>query len=80
MSVAKIAISIDYDLLKKLDDFVAKKKFKTRSQAIQIAVNDTLKRLEHCRLSEECVKLDKNFEQKLADEGIYEDEEEWPKF
>ena len=80
MSVSKIAISIDEGLLKKLDYFIARKKFKTRSQAIQTSVNNTLKRLEHKRLIEECAKLDPHFEQQLADEGLSKDVKEWPEF
>lgn len=80
MNVDKIAISIDHGLLKKLDYFIKKKKFKTRSQAIQKAVKDTLERLEHRRLAQECAKLDATEEQQLAEEGLEEDRKTWPEF
>ena len=80
MSADKIAISIDHDLLKRLDYFVEKEKFKTRSQAIQLAVSEVLERLEHKRLARECEKLDAQYEQQLADEGLDEDSKEWPEF
>ena len=67
MNVSKIAISIDNHLLKKIDCLVVNKKFKTRSHAIQIAVTNTIDRLEHKRLSQECEKLDVKFEQKFAE-------------
>lgn len=80
MSAAKIAISINHGLLERLDRFIARKKFKTRSQAVQIAIANTLERLEHQRLAQECAKLDFVFEQHLAEEGIDEDIREWPDF
>lgn len=80
MSVAKIAISIDDQLLAKLDGFIADKKFKTRSQAIQMAVQNTVERLDHQRLIHACSQLDINTERALADEGLKKDLEEWPEF
>ena len=80
MSVAKIAVSIDDQLLAKLDSFIAEKKFKTRSQAIQTAVQDTVERLGHKRLIHACMQLDAHAERALADEGITKDLEEWPEF
>lgn len=78
---AKIAISIDTSLLKRLDNFITKKRFKNRSQAIQLAVEEVVKRLEHTRLAEECNKLDPCYERHLADEWEdLEGEEEWPKY
>lgn len=80
MSVAKIAVSIDSHLLEKLDNLVSQKTFKSRSQAIQIAVSKTVARFEHTRLAKECAKLDPAFEQQLADEELMKDAEEWPEF
>lgn len=80
MSVAKIAISIDAELLKKLDSYVVNKKFKNRSQAIQLSVLSTIKRLEHARLHQECQKLNPAFEQQIANENLNKDMEEWPEF
>ncbi len=80
MSVAKIAVSIDSHLLEKLDNLVAQKTFKSRSQAIQVAVTKTVARFEHIRLAQECERLDSALEQQLADEGLEKDAEEWPEF
>jgi metal-responsive CopG/Arc/MetJ family transcriptional regulator len=80
MSIAKIAISIDNHLLEKLDDFIALKKFKTRSHAIQLAVQDTIDRLDHKRLINACSQLDIDSERTLADEGLKKDFDEWPEF
>jgi len=80
MSVAKIAISIDDKLLAKLDGFISQKKFKTRSQAIQMAVESTVARLDHKRLIHACLQLDPHAERTLSDEGLTKDLEEWPEF
>jgi metal-responsive CopG/Arc/MetJ family transcriptional regulator len=80
MSVAKIAISIDEQLLERLDAFIAQKKFKTRSQAFQVAVTKTMEQLDHRRLIDACAKLNPVVEQQMADEGLLKDSEAWPEF
>ena len=80
MGTAKVAFTIDEQVLKKLDDLVGKRAFANRSQAIQQAVKEKIDRLEHTRLAEECAKMDKHFEQNMADEGIAGDMEEWPEY
>ncbi|HEX4044562.1 MAG TPA: ribbon-helix-helix domain-containing protein [Gammaproteobacteria bacterium] len=79
MHTAKIAISLDETVLKKLDFYVKKHVFKNRSQAIQLSINQTLEHLEHKRLAEECMKLDPQYEQQLADEGLTQDVE-WSEY
>jgi metal-responsive CopG/Arc/MetJ family transcriptional regulator len=79
MSTAKIAISIDEELLARLDRLVIEKRFANRSRAVQEAVKDKLERLERRRLARECAKLDPHFEQQLADEGLSADEQ-WPEY
>jgi metal-responsive CopG/Arc/MetJ family transcriptional regulator len=80
MPAAKIAITIEEQLLKRIDRLVAQRKFPNRSRAIQEAVRDKLDRLERGRLARECAKLNKSAEQRLAEEGLAEDLEEWPEF
>ena len=80
MGAAKVAITIDGELLKRVDQLVARRKFPNRSRAIQDAVREKLERLERGRLARECAKLDRTLEQKLADEGLVEDLSEWPEF
>lgn len=80
MTSAKIAITLDNNLLKKLDYFVQHKMFKNRSQAIQASVYQTIERMEHKHLVRECAKLDVNFEQRMAEEGLSTDIEEWPEY
>lgn len=80
MSVAKVAISIESKLLKKVDFYVKKGVFKNRSQAMQSAMNETIEKLEHKRLAHECAKLDIFLEQQMADNDLEEDLKEWPKY
>jgi metal-responsive CopG/Arc/MetJ family transcriptional regulator len=80
MPAAKVAITIEEQLLKRIDRLVAQRKFPNRSQAIQEAVRDKLDRLERGRLARECAKLNRSTEQRMADEGLVEDLEEWPEF
>ena len=80
MGTAKVAISIDSATLKKLDHYVKKNVFKSRSHAFQESVNKTLETLEHQRLKEECKKLNQAFEQKMAEDGLEEDMKAWPKY
>jgi metal-responsive CopG/Arc/MetJ family transcriptional regulator len=80
MKQAKIAVSLDQELLDKVDNLVKKHLFKNRSQAVQIALRKNVERIEHKRLAEECAKLDIATEQQMADEGLGEDLKEWPEY
>jgi len=80
MSVAKVAISIDPRLLRRLDRLVEREVFRSRSEAIQKAVAEKLERLDRSRLPRECAKLSPTEEQQMADEGLSEDFAEWPKY
>lgn len=79
MTTDKVAITIDRQLLKRLDRLVAEKRFPNRSRAIQEAVQEKLSRLDRTRLAREAAKLDRSFEQKLAEEGMA-GEAEWPEY
>jgi metal-responsive CopG/Arc/MetJ family transcriptional regulator len=80
MATNKIAITIDEKLVSRLDRLVAEHRFPNRSRAIQEALEDKLDRMEHNRLSREVAKLDRRFEQRLADEGLAGGAEEWPEY
>ena len=80
MSVAKVAISLDDRLLRRLDSLVERAVFRNRSEAIQKAVAEKLGRLDHTRLARECAKLLPREEQELAEEGIAKDAAEWPEY
>jgi metal-responsive CopG/Arc/MetJ family transcriptional regulator len=78
MSVAKVAVSIDDRLLRRLDGLVAREVFRSRSEAIQKAVAEKLARMDRGRLARECAKLLPAEEQRLAEEGVEKDSSEWP--
>jgi len=80
MKSAKIAITIDQDLLTRLDRLVSEQRFPNRSKAVQDALRDKLDRVERSRLARECAKLDPQFEQQLAEEGLAEDFKQWPEY
>ena len=80
MAASKIAITLDNDMLKRLDILVKSRFFPNRSKAIQEAVSEKLTRLEKSRLAQECAKLDPDFEQSLAEEGFSSELEEWPEY
>jgi len=80
MSSAKIAITIDRNLLSRLDDFVDDQKLPSRSCAIQQAILEKLDRATSNRLARECSKLDPAFERELAESGLSEELNEWPEY
>ena len=80
MGASKIAITLDNNMVKKLDMLVKSNIFPNRSKAIQEAVVEKLMRMEKSRLAQECAKLDPDFEQSLAEEGFTSELEEWPEY
>ena len=80
MGASKIAITLDNNMVKKLDMLVKSNTFPNRSKAIQEAVMEKLTRMEKSRLAQECAKLDPEFEQSLAEEGLKPELEEWPEY
>jgi metal-responsive CopG/Arc/MetJ family transcriptional regulator len=75
MRTAKVAVSLEKNMLERLDRLVADRVFASRSGAIQEAVAEKLARLERGRLAQECSKLDRDAEQALAEEGMVEEPE-----
>ena len=80
MATSKIAITIDQNLLYRLDFLVKSQRFTNRSRAIQEAVAEKLARIEKSRLAQECAKLDPRFEQEMAEEGFVAEMDEWPEY
>lgn len=80
MAKAKIAITIDATTVERVDRLVARKVFPSRSEAIQIAVEEKLARLDRTRLAAECGKLDASMERSLAEEGLGAEGDEWPEY
>jgi len=80
MAASKIAITLERNMVKKLDMLVKSNFFPNRSKAIQEAVAEKLKRIEKSRLAQECTKLNPEFEQSLAEEGFTSELEKWPEY
>ena len=80
MGKAKIAITLDEKILGRLDGLVRQRAFSNRSQAIQLAIEEKLSRINRSRLAREAAKLDPTFEKALSEEGLEIDVSEWPKF
>ncbi len=80
MATSKIAITIDQNLLHRLDSLVKSQRFANRSRAIQEAVAEKLARIERSRLAQECAKLDPKFEQEMAEQGFAAEMDEWPEY
>jgi Arc/MetJ-type ribon-helix-helix transcriptional regulator len=80
MAVAKIAITIEQDILNEVDRLVRRRVFPSRSRAIQVAVGEKVRRLAVNRLARECAKLDPKAEQALAEESISGECFSWPEY
>jgi len=78
MPKTKVALTLDAALLDRVDDLVARRRFRNRSQAIESALAEKLARLARTRLAEEAAKLDSTEERRLADEGLTRDA--WPEY
>lgn len=70
MATEKVAITIDRELLRRLDQLVAEARFPSRSRAIQEAVEEKLLRLDRSRLARQAGKLNPRQERRLAEEGM----------
>ncbi len=80
MAVAKIAITLEQDILREIDRLVCQHVFPSRSRAIQEAVREKVTRLSVNRLAKECAKLDPKAEQALSEEGMTTEVDSWPKY
>jgi Arc/MetJ-type ribon-helix-helix transcriptional regulator len=80
MSVAKVTISIDQSLLKRVDRLVRSHVFPNRSQVVQQALEEKIARIDNTRLARECAKLRPAEEQALADEGLAGEVAQWPEY
>jgi len=80
MPKAKVAVTLDSELIDRVDRLVKAERFPNRSQAIEIALAEKLDRLERGRLARECAKLNPKEERALADEGLSVDHESWPEY
>jgi len=80
MPKTKVALTLDTQLLERVDDLVAKQKFRNRSQAVEAALADKLQRVARTRLARESAKLNPTEEKRFADEGLVDVLDAWPEY
>ncbi len=80
MAKAKLAVTLDENIVDKLDRLVKRRVFPNRSRMIEQAVMEKLERLEKNRLADQCALLDPTFEKALAEEGMSEELDKWPAY
>ncbi len=76
----KVALTLDTGLLHQVDELVEKQRFRNRSQAIEAALADKLRRLARTRLARESAKLNPDEERRLADDGLTDALDSWPEY
>lgn len=80
MPKTKVALTVETELITRVDELVAQQRFRNRSQAIEAALAEKLQRLARTRLAVECAKLDPREEKLLAEEGLAGSAETWPEY
>ena len=80
MAKAKVAVTLDSEILGELDALVAQRRFKSRSQAIEAAIAEKRERLGGTRLAREVAKLDPDEERAFAEEGMASEFASWPEY
>ena len=80
MPKTKVALTLDTDLVHRVDQLVAKRRFRNRSQAIEAALSDKLERLARTRLARESAKPNPREEKKLAEDGLIDALDSWPEY
>ena len=80
MPKTKVAVTLETQLLDRVDELVAQQRFRNRSQAIESALAEKVQRLARTRLARECARLDPKEERALAEEGLAGSVETWPEY
>jgi Arc/MetJ-type ribon-helix-helix transcriptional regulator len=80
MPKTKVALTLDADLIEQVDELVERRRFRNRSQAIEAALADKLRRLARTRLATESAKLNPGEEKRFAEEGLAHDLAAWPEY
>lgn len=73
MGTVRITVSIDARQVVQLDRLVAQKLFRSRSDALQEALQSWLSRARKRRFAKECAKLDPKHEQAFAENWAIEE-------
>lgn len=80
MAKAKLAVTLDENILNEVDSLVRRRVFPNRSRIIEQAVQEKLERLKKSRLADQCALLDPDYEKALAEEGMSEEVDQWPAY
>jgi metal-responsive CopG/Arc/MetJ family transcriptional regulator len=80
MPKTKVALTLDTALLEQVDELVERRRFRSRSQAVEAALADKVQRLARTRLARESAKLNAHEEQRLAEEGPFDALDTWPEY
>ena len=80
MPKTKVALTLETELVDRVDELVAHQRFRNRSQAIEAALAEKLQRIACTRLAGECARLDPKEEKALAEEGLAGSLETWPEY
>jgi len=80
LMIPPAAVTVDADLIDRVDGLVTARHFANRSQAVESALADTVARLTRTRLARECAKVDPREEQALAEEGFAGSRDTWPAY
>jgi metal-responsive CopG/Arc/MetJ family transcriptional regulator len=80
MPKTKVAVTLDVELVDRLNALVRQARFPNRSQAIEMALEEKLERLSRGRLARECARLDRRQERRLAEEGMGQELAAWPEY
>jgi Arc/MetJ-type ribon-helix-helix transcriptional regulator len=76
--VRKVAVTLNQRTVEDLDRWVRERRYPNRSRALQAAVDLLAEREKRTRLARELAKLDREEEQRLAEEGL--GDASWPAF
>jgi Arc/MetJ-type ribon-helix-helix transcriptional regulator len=82
ISVAKtkIAVTVDAEILTRVDELVKQRAFANRSQAVEGALRDTIERVDRTRLAHACAQLDAYEEAAFADADLAGALDTWPAY
>ena len=73
MSTTRVAFNVNEDLLRRVDKLVEERRFPSRNQVVQVALEEKVDRLDRSRFLQEAAKLDPEEEKALAEEGMARD-------
>ena len=80
MSTKKITVTLQENVVERLDSLVKNHHHKSRSKAVQIAINDYLKNMEKQKMYAQIDKMDLEEEMQVAEESLEAANEIWTEY